>query len=104
MLDKRILIHWDTIFYLSIHQHVIVKNGWEKAGELFRRLSENCSEMFFDMGQKDELNLKLNDWWQFFPETENVEEWTRDYIKKNSVFKSIKIIGKVNRLLWHLKQ
>lgn len=96
MLDRG----WDTVIYLSIHQHMIANLGFEKANEFLRRLSENCTDMFFDMGQKNE-NLANNPWWHMLPEGD-VREWMSKYLHENTRYTNIQVIGEVNRLMWYM--
>lgn len=98
---------WDCILYMSVHHHVILQYGNGEAGYILKELSQRCNVMFFDMGQKNE-NCKAHNWWKALPDNDSQEEWLMDYLKSNTTFNSIKLIGSskvhgVDRLLWKLE-
>ena len=102
---------WDVILYLSTHHHVIGNYGFEKAATLMRTLSERTSQMFFDMGQKNEKGCTGHYWWNALPSLNGKDQdtWLRDYISENTEFTDLEIIGtspihKVTRSLWKLEK
>lgn len=98
---------WYTCLYLSVHHHIIAQFGIEIASNILRTLSQRCSHMFFDMGQKNEQNCAMHKWWQLLPPNTDQETWLREYLKTNTVYTNIQLIGdspihNVRRLLWKL--
>ncbi len=97
---------WDAILYMSVHHHIIEQVGLEKAKDFLLRLSRNGKQMFFDMGQKNE-NCPQHEWHRLLPDTDDSEQWTYDYLKKNTVYDKIEKIGSspihgIQRALWKL--
>ncbi len=96
-----------TILYMSVHHHVIAQEGWEAADACLRQLSEGCSQMFFDMGQKDE-RCPQHLWHRLLPEMPDPSVWLEGYIRKCTRFSKVSLIGsspvhKIRRLLWKLE-
>lgn len=98
---------WDTCLYLSIHHHIIAQFGMGIASIILRTMSQKCNHMFFDTGQKNEQNCTMHKWWQLLPSNTDQKEWLREYLKANTVYTDIQVIGSsrihnVKRLLWKL--
>ena len=99
--------HWDACLYLSVHHHIISQFGLDIAKDILRKLSEKCDTMFFDMGQKNEQNSEMHEWWQLLPENDDQEKWLAEHLGDNTIYSHAEIIGssdihKVKRLLWKL--
>lgn len=98
---------WDSCLYLSVHHHIMEQFGSKIAKFMLRKLSEKCHTMFFDMGQKNEQNCTMHKWWQLLPSNIDQETWLREYLKTNTTYTDIQLIGSssihnVGRLLWKL--
>jgi hypothetical protein len=100
---------WDSILFLSVHHHLIEQSGMEEAGRLLRDLSTRGTQMFFDMGQKDEEGCEEHGWWQMLPKRGGVEEkeWLWLYLSSNTNYRRIDVIWSfpihgTQRLLWRM--
>lgn len=96
-----------TILYMSVHHHVIAQVGWKQANEHLRKLAEGCTQMFFDMGQKDE-RCPQHSWHRLLPEMPDPHAWLEDYIRHYTRFTGVHLIGSspihgIRRLLWKLE-
>lgn len=99
--------HWDTGLYLSVHHHIVAQFGLDAAKDVLRELSKKCDTMFFDMGQKNEYNCNMHKWWQSLPTNNNQDNWLFKYLRENTEYSKIEIIGSsevhnIRRLLWKL--
>lgn len=99
---------FDIILYLSTHHHIIKQYGMERAKEILNDLFSRCKMMVFDMGQKDE-NCSEHQWWRLLPETNNIEEWSFNYLKDSTSATKVKKIGftkihNTKRLLWKIEK
>lgn len=98
---------WDVCLYMIVHHHIIAQFGIEKANKILRILSQRCSCMIFDMGQKNEQNCTMHKWWQLLPPNTDQEAWLSEYLATNTVYAHCQLIGSsqihsVGRLLWKL--
>lgn len=97
---------WDNILYMSVHHHLVEQGGFRRTGTLLSNLSVMSKQMFFDVGQKNE-NCPQHEWHRLLPDTDDSEQWTHDYLKKNTVYDKIEKIGSspihgIQRALWKL--
>lgn len=106
ILDTFLARGWDNSLYMSVHHHIIEQVGYDSAEDFLFELSHNSKQMFFDMGQKNE-NCPQHSWHRLLPNTDDSEQWTYDYLKKNTVYDNIEKIGSspihgIQRALWKL--
>ena len=81
---------YDTILYMSTHHHVIQAHDNHK--EILRNISQSGKQMFFDCGQKSEGCTDYG-WWKKLPETDDCEQWVKNYLEENTVYKTVEKIG-----------
>ncbi len=99
--------YWNTCLYMSVHHHIIAQFGLDGAKGVLLKLSEKCDTMFFDMGQKNEQNCEMHEWWKLLPKNDDQKKWLAEYLSENTKYNRIEIIGSsrihnVERILWKL--
>ena len=84
---------YDTCLFFSVYHHLLYQIGMEKARKVIKEISTLCSELYFDMGQKDEsTNLARSKWHDLLPD-EAPEQFIKKEVLKNTLFKFVEILG-----------
>jgi hypothetical protein len=100
---------YSVVLYLSVHHHVIAKYGLDSAGKMLSDIASRCQDqLFIDMGQRNEKKCHNHSWWNMLPESDDVENWLKDYLEKHTSMTADNIgstrIHKASRYLWKLER
>jgi len=95
--------YFQNILYMSVHHHLLAQHGSNVGEEILYRLSERCSSMFFDMGQKNEKGCLGYAWWKALPDI-NPDDYVKSLFDKTKFTKICPICSTLvhgaQRKLW----
>ena len=84
---------YDYVFYFSLHHHMYVTLGSDKANEILQEIYRIAPNMIFDMGQSNEVDNGWLTWLKKIPQFENHRVELPEWILENSGFNYAACIG-----------